>query len=89
MKVSRLTQWTRVALCSGAMLSLCATGCMLQTTVGGQTLPSAYYLRDDVQYFPAGPEFRLTNQVRALEEYKLNQQAAQQGIAAPPVGGVQ
>lgn len=88
MKFSRITRWTRFALCSGAMLSLCATGCYLQTTVGGQTLPSAYYLRDDVQYFPAGPEFRLSNQVRALEEYKLNQQAAQQGLAAP-VGGVE
>lgn len=25
----------------------------------GQTLPSAYYLVEDVQYFPTGPEFRL------------------------------
>jgi len=48
-----------------------ATGC--QSTVGGQTLPSAYYLRDDVQYFPAGPEFKLQKQVDAIEEYKLQQ----------------
>ena len=47
------------------------TGC--QTTVGGQTLPSAYYLRDDVQYFPAGPEFILSNTVQAIEQYKLDQ----------------
>ncbi len=47
------------------------TGC--QSTVGGQTLPSAYYLRDDVQYFPAGPEFKLTNTVQAMEQYKLDQ----------------
>lgn len=44
------------------------SGC--QTTMGGQTLPSAYYLQDDVQYFPAGPEFLLPNQRRALEEYR-------------------
>jgi hypothetical protein len=46
-------------------------GC--QTTVGGQTLPSAYYLRDDVQYFPAGPEVLLTNTIQAIEQYKLDQ----------------
>lgn len=32
--------------------------------VEGQTLPSAYYLRDDVQYFPAGPEFERANRVQ-------------------------
>lgn len=80
---SRFQRWSRLALCAGGMLSLSATGCMLQTTVGGQTLPSAYYLRDDVQYFPAGPEFRLSNQVRALEEYKLQQQAARAGLQEP------
>lgn len=51
------------------------TGC--QTTVGGQTLPSAYYLQDDVQYFPAGPEFILSNTVRAIEQYKLDQSGFQ------------
>ncbi len=54
------------------------TGC--QTTVGGQTLPSAYYLRDDVQFFPAGPEFILTKQVEALDEYRLEQQTLQDGL---------
>lgn len=54
-----------------ATVSLC--GC--QTNIGGQTLPSAYYLRDDVQYFPAGPEFLLPNTVRAMEEYKASQEA--------------
>ncbi len=55
-----------------------AIGC--QTTVGGQALPSAYYLKDDVQYFPAGPEFKLTQQVQALEQYKLEQQKLKSGI---------
>ena len=31
-----------------------SVGC--QVSVAGQTLPSPYYLHDDVQYFPAGPE---------------------------------
>ena len=61
-------------VCSGglAMAALCValgtTGC--QTHINGQTLPSAYYLQDDIQFFPAGPEFQLTNQVSALEEYR-------------------
>ena len=42
------------------------TGC--QTSVGGQTLPSAYYLRDDVQYFQKGPEFKLAREAAALKE---------------------
>lgn len=48
------------------------TGC--QTSIGGQTLPSATYLDDDVQYFPAGPEFKLTNQVEASRKYRLEQE---------------
>jgi hypothetical protein len=72
-----------MAILGCALTAVTATGC--QTTVGGQTLPSAYYLRDDVQFFPAGPEFQLTNQVEALEQYKLEQQRIQQGLgeAAP------
>ena len=66
---------TMLLLCP---LMLAATGC--QTTVGGQTLPSAYYLKDDVQYYPAGPEFKLSNQVRALEEYKLEREKLRAGV---------
>lgn len=43
------------------------TGC--QIDVGGQTLPSPYYLQDDVQYFPAGPEFQLTREAQAMQIY--------------------
>lgn len=42
-----------------------STGC--QVSVAGQTLPSAYYLTDDVQYFPAGPEDKLSNETAALK----------------------
>ena len=46
--------------------------------MGGQTLPSATYLEDDVQYFPAGPEFKLPREAAALRaaraEEKLNRQ---------------
>ena len=54
------------------------TGC--QTTIGGQTLPSPDYLSDDVQYFPAGPEFKLTNQVAASKKQAEDKNRMQQGF---------
>lgn len=41
------------------------TGCQVQ--VAGQTLPSPYYIQDDVQYFPAGSENKLANETAALK----------------------
>ncbi len=45
--------------------SIGLTGC--QVDVGGQTLPSPYYQQDDVQYFPPGLEFKLSQEAAALE----------------------
>jgi hypothetical protein len=54
-------------LCGAAILSAAvSTGC--QTSVGGQTLPSAYYQSDDIQYFVKGPEFKLAKEAAALKE---------------------
>ena len=52
----------------GAMIAaaLTMTGC--QVSIGGQTLPSAYFLEDDIQYFPKGPEFKLSREAAALKE---------------------
>jgi len=58
-----LTRFTALALVSGFCL-VGATGC--QVSLNGQTLPSPYYLQDDVQYFPAGPEFKLPREAAAL-----------------------
>jgi hypothetical protein len=70
----RLISPTSLAVaCGGLILLGSLSGC--QTTVNGQTLPSWAYLRDDVQYFPAGEEFLLPNQVRALEEHRAAQEA--------------
>jgi hypothetical protein len=55
-------------LAVGGIASLAFTGC--QVDVGGQTLPSAYYLQDDIQYFPAGPEFKLSKEAAAQKAYK-------------------
>ncbi|MFN3191696.1 MAG: hypothetical protein ACE361_14390 [Aureliella sp.] len=43
-----------------------SVGC--QVSVAGQTLPSPYYLYDDVQYFPAGPENKLANETAAINK---------------------
>ena len=51
----------------------CGTGC--QVDVGGQTLPSPYYMSDDVQYFPPGPEFKLAREAAAM-----GQQAQEQAL---------
>ena len=58
---------TSLLLCAALMLTaLSSTGC--QISVGGQTLPSAYFLQDDIQYFPKGPEFKLSREAAALKE---------------------
>lgn len=72
MNLSLVKNGTRILLLGCTLAASALSGC--QTTVGGQTLPSAYYLTDDVQFHPAGPEFQLTNQVRALEQYKLERE---------------
>lgn len=58
--------WTILA---GGLLitaSLVSTGC--QVEIAGQTLPSPYYLSDDVQYYAPGPEFKLAREAAAMQE---------------------
>jgi len=67
------------------MLLLAATvvptvGC--QVDIGGQTLPSGFYLQDDVQYFPPGPEFKLSKEAAAMKTYKEEQAAQQRAVSA-------
>ena len=52
-----------------------SVGC--QVSVAGQSLPSPYYLYDDVQYFPAGPENKLANETAAMK--KARAEAIQRG----------
>lgn len=61
------------------LLSFCVAGVLLagtgcQVAVNGQTLPSPYYLQDDVQYFPAGPEFKLPREAAALRAAQADEQ---------------
>jgi hypothetical protein len=69
MKAKSLTHWTR-ATCAilGLGLVSLSTGCQVST--GGQTLPSPWYYTDDVQYFPPGPEFKLSREAAAMKQYE-------------------
>ncbi len=68
MDIKKIISKPYAMVLAGMLVSGGLCGC--QTQMGGQTLPSAYYLRDDVQYFPAGPEMQLPNLRQALEEYR-------------------
>lgn len=56
-------------LAAGAVLALAAsaTGCTVDT--GGQTLPSPFWLQDDVQYYAPGPEFLLSREAAEMRNY--------------------
>ncbi len=78
MKFDRCLKRSCLTILSCGLLSLILTGC--QTSIGGQTLPSAYYLRDDIQFYPAGDEFLLPRQKEAIEKYKAEQEAIRDGL---------
>ena len=74
-----MTDTTRVQAWKYALLGLLLAGTLApsvgcQVSVAGQTLPSAYYLYDDVQYFPAGPKNKLANETAAMK--RANAEAA-------------
>lgn len=56
---------TYLVIATGILSVVANTGCQVQ--IAGQALPSAFYLKDDVQYFPAGPENKLANETAALK----------------------
>ncbi len=62
-----------IALFSGLCLlaSSCLTGC--QTAPGSNPLPSANYLDGQVQYFPTGSKFKLTQEAAAMKAYHEQQ----------------
>lgn len=41
--------------------------------IAGQTLPSPYYLTDDVQYYAPGPEFKLAREAAVQKEQAAEQ----------------
>jgi hypothetical protein len=71
--------WLRSALAglSLALAAISSTGC--QITEAGQTLPSPWYLYDDIQYFAPGPEFKLSREAAAQKQYKADLEAQEAG----------
>ena len=65
------------SLLVGLALLTClgTTGCQVST--GGQTLPSPYYLSDDVQYYAPGPEMKLSREAAAMQMTKQEMAAGQ------------
>ena len=60
------------------LISACAAGSVFtgcQVSVAGQNLPSAYFLEDDLQYFPKGPEFKLSREAAAQKEARAEAKA--------------
>lgn len=55
----------KVLAAAGVLALLSSVGC--QVSMNGQTLPSPYYLTDDIQYYAPGPEFKLQNEADALK----------------------
>ena len=73
MRTSSRNHWLKVALCGLSVAgAVSATGC--QVHVAGQTLPSPYYMTDDVQYFAPGPEFKLSREAAAQKAYRNEQE---------------
>ena len=73
MKAQESKSWFTALACGIALAALTSTGC--QVHVAGQTLPSAYYLSDDVQYFAPGSEFKLSREAAAMKAYQADQAA--------------
>lgn len=67
--------WRKMVLGAGLLAVLGVTGC--QSDHGGQTLPSPYYLKDDVQYFAPGSQFKLSREATAQRERAVEEQNAQ------------
>jgi hypothetical protein len=62
----------------GALAAFGLTGC--QSEFGSQTLPSPYYLENQVQYYPTGPEMKVAREAAAQKaaNQEIIQQQAQQ-----------
>jgi hypothetical protein len=77
MSPSKTLRPLRLAALCGSVAIAAAGSIGCQSDIGGQTLPSPFYMVDDVQYFPAGPEFKLTREAAALKAYRLEQEQSQ------------
>jgi hypothetical protein len=75
MTKGRRSMLTGIACGLGLWACMTTAGC--QVEVGGQTLPSGYWLSDDVQYYAPGPEFVLSKEAAALKEFQADRAAVE------------
>lgn len=73
--------WRKLAAALVCPAALLCTGC--QVEYAGQTLPSPYYLTDDIQYYAPGPEFKLAREAAAMQEQAEAIESQQQAAARP------
>jgi hypothetical protein len=66
------------SLVGGLLLAACAASTGCQVDVSGQTLPSPFWLTDDVQYYAPDPEFKLSREAAALAEQRADEISEQQ-----------
>jgi hypothetical protein len=60
----------------GAALAIGVTGC--QSEIGGQVLPSPFYMTNQVQYYQPGPQMKLSQEAAAQKAYNQEEAARQQ-----------
>ncbi len=73
MNLTTTRHLTKAVLLGMGLTALGATGC--QSHIAGQSLPSPYYLSDDVQYFAPGSENKLANESAAMKAFDADQAA--------------
>ncbi len=73
MNANNSMHWTKAVCLGVGLVALSATGC--QSHIAGQTLPSPYYLTDDVQYFAPGSENKLAHESAAMKAFDADQAA--------------
>jgi len=73
---STQSRWSRAALLLVLPAVAMFSGC--QVEMAGQTLPSPYYLTDDVQYYTPGPGFVLAREAAAQKEQAEAQESEPQ-----------
>lgn len=71
----------------GLLVVFGAAGC--QVDIGGQVHPSPYWHSDDVQYFPPGPEFKLSREAAAMAAARQEELPPAEAAPMGPAGEVQ
>jgi hypothetical protein len=69
-----------MALCGSALAF--ANRAPVREALVPEPSPS-YYISENIQFFPPGPEFKLQREAAAMKAYKTDLEARQAGCAAP------